>query len=160
MLSNSRRITGLIVGTTLIAATVAARSINESRDRKADRAAVEKTALNYVEGFYEGDTAKLVASIRPEFYKYGFYRRNTGERYQGSQMTWKGALDYARSVKQNQRFAPANAIKKIEVLDLADQTASVKLTATWGIDYMLLARFDGEWMISHVLWQSPPPSGD
>jgi hypothetical protein len=38
-----------------------------------------------------------------------------------------------------------------------DQTASAKLTAQWGIDYLLLARYDGRWMITHVLWQGPHP---
>jgi hypothetical protein len=37
-----------------------------------------------------------------------------------------------------------------------DQTASAKLTASWGIDYLLLAKYDGRWMITHVLWQTPP----
>ena len=33
--------------------------------------------------------------------------------------------------------------------------ACAKLRAQWGIDYLLLARFDGRWMITHVLWQGP-----
>ena len=50
------------------------------------------------------------------------------------------------------------APKTIEIFEVLDQTASAKLTARWGIDYLLLARYDGRWMISHVLWQSPPPA--
>lgn len=37
-----------------------------------------------------------------------------------------------------------------------NQTASAKLTAWWGTDYLLLAKYDGRWMIRQVLWQSPP----
>ncbi len=37
-----------------------------------------------------------------------------------------------------------------------DQTASVKLIAEWGIDYMHLAKYDGRWKIVNVLWQSHP----
>jgi hypothetical protein len=51
---------------------------------------------------------------------------------------------------------PADAPKGIDIYEVLDQTASVKLTASWGIDYMLLAKFDGRWMITHVLWQTPP----
>ena len=29
---------------------------------------------------------------------------------------------------------------------------SAKLTAWWGTDYVLLAKYDGRWMITHVLW--------
>jgi hypothetical protein len=35
-----------------------------------DSAAVRRAAMDYIEGFYEGDTAKLVRSIRPEVFKY------------------------------------------------------------------------------------------
>ena len=34
-------------------------------------------------------------------------------------------------------------------------TASAKLTAWWGTDYLLLARYEGRWMIRQVLWQTP-----
>ena len=45
---------------------------------------------------------------------------------------------------------------RITVYDVLDQTATAKLVAEWGIDYMHLAKFDGKWMIVNVLWQSPP----
>ena len=45
------------------------------------------------------------------------------------------------------------------MLDVLDQTAVAKVTANWGIDYMLLAKFDGRWKIVEILWQSHPPKG-
>jgi hypothetical protein len=33
-----------------------------------------------------------------------------------------------------------------------------KITAQWGIDYMQLAKFDGQWKILNIVWQSHPPS--
>jgi Putative lumazine-binding len=51
---------------------------------------------------------------------------------------------------------PKDAPKEVTILDVLDQTASVKLVAEWGVDYMRLAKFDGEWMIVNVLWQSQP----
>ena len=85
---------------------------------------VRRAVLDYVEGFYEGDTLKLQLSIRPN------------------------------RVRQNNRQAPATAPKDIVVYEAQDQTASAKLTATWGTDYLLLGKFDGKWMITHVLWQT------
>jgi hypothetical protein len=43
------------------------------------------------------------------------------------------------------------------VLEVLDQTAVAKVTASWGIDYMLLGKYDGAWKISQILWQSHPP---
>lgn len=124
----------------------------------ADREAVRQAVLDYVEGFYEGDSVKLARSVRPEVYKYGFFKDRDSTRYRGMQMTWPAFFNYARGIKANNRQAPATAPKTIEIYDVQDQTASVKLTAFWGTDYMLLGKYDGKWMISHVLWQGPLPT--
>jgi hypothetical protein len=120
-----------------------------------DREGVRRAVLDYVEGFYEGDTAKLVRGIRPDVYKYGFDWMDKEQKYVGERMTWDEILGYARRFKARGRPTPASAPKKVDLLDVQDQTASAKLTAWWGTDYVLLAKFDGQWMITSVLWQSP-----
>jgi hypothetical protein len=122
----------------------------------AERAAVERAVLDYVEGFYEGDTTKLVRSVRPEVVKYGFYVPPDSSRYVGEAMSWPEFLSYARNIRERNRPAPATAPKRVEIFDIQDQTASAKLTAWWGTDYLLLAKYDGHWMIRQVLWQSLP----
>lgn len=121
----------------------------------ADRDGVRLAALDYIEGFYEGDSTRFIRSVRPEVYKYGFYRDTTGS-YRGMQMQWQGFHNFANRVKRGQTRTPANAPKQVDILDVADQTAAVKVTAYWGIDYLLMAKYDDKWMISHILWQSPP----
>jgi hypothetical protein len=120
-----------------------------------DRRAVERAVLDYVEGFYEGDTAKLVRSVHPEVAKYGYYIPRDSSRYVGEAMPFAEFMSYANQVKARGRPAPADAPKRIEVYDVLDQTASAKLTAWWGTDYLLLAKVDGRWMIRQVLWQTP-----
>jgi hypothetical protein len=124
----------------------------------ADSIGVRAAVLDYVEGFYQGDSTRLVRSVRPEVYKYGFWRHRDSTSYRGSQMTWPAFHAYANRVKARGDGAPPNAPKQVELFDVQDQTAAAKLTAWWGTDYLLLARFDGRWMITHVLWQSPPPA--
>lgn len=121
-----------------------------------DREAVRRAVLDYVEGFYEGDSTKLARSVRPEIFKYGFWRPRDSTSYAGEQMAYAEFFAYARRVKQNNRPAPATAPKVVDVFEVQNQTASAKLTAFWGTDYLLLGKYDGKWMISSVLWQSPP----
>jgi hypothetical protein len=122
----------------------------------ADREAVRRAVLDYVEGFYEGDTAKLVRSVWPEVRKYG-YARAAGGDYRGMAMPFPaGFMNYANGVRSGRTKTPPAAPKDIALLDVQDQTASAKLTAWWGTDYLLLARENGRWMITHVLWQSTP----
>lgn len=137
----------------LVAAPVVAA---RAQTANADREGVRRAVLDYVEGFYEGDSTKHVRSIRPEVFKYGFFIPRDSSKYQGQQMTWSGFHNYTRNVRTNNRPAPANAPKDIVIYDVLDQTASAKLTAYWGIDYLLLAKYDGKWMVTHVLWQTPP----
>jgi len=40
---------------------------------------IERACLNYIEGFYEGDSSKLIASLKPSLYKIGYWKnKNTG----------------------------------------------------------------------------------
>ena len=143
-------IPSLIVLATLGAATRA------PAQQSSDREGVRRAVLDYVEGFYEGDTVKIVRSIRPEAKKYGFFIPRDSTRYAGEAMSFQEMIDYAKNVKARGRPTPATAPKQVDILDVADQTAAAKLTAWWGIDYLQLAKYDGKWMILHVLWQSPP----
>ena len=123
----------------------------------ADREAVRRTVLDYVEGFYEGDTTRLVRAMWPQVLKYGYSRTPAGT-YAGSTMAFpSGFMEYANGVRAGRYRTPPNAPKEIAIYDVQDQTASAKLTAWWGTDYLLLAKQDGRWKITHVLWQSPPP---
>ena len=123
----------------------------------ADREAVRAAVLDYVEGFYEGDSTRFVRSVSPEVFKTGYWRPRDSTTYRPSRMTWPEFHAYANRVRAQNRQQPATAVKEVVVFDVLDQTASAKLTAYWGVDYMLLAKQDGRWKVTHVLWQSPPP---
>ena len=70
-------------------------------------------------------------------------------------MTWRQALDYAKRVSEKKNFAKPGAPKKVEVLDIMNTIASAKVTAWWGVDYILLSKQDSTWMIEQVLWEGP-----
>lgn len=125
-----------------------------------DEEGVRRAVLNYVEGFYEGDSTKIAMGVFPEVNKRGFYipgNSDSGE-YEMSPMPFDEMFNYVRNVRERENFAPDSAPKKIEIYDVLDQTASVKLTAFWGSDYLLLAKRNGEWKIWQVLWQTAMPS--
>lgn len=117
---------------------------------------VARACLNYIEGFYEGDTTKLINSLMPTLYKFGYWKNKTTGTYgPDGQMTFRQALDYARKVMEKKKFAKADAPKKVEVLDIQNSIAAAKVTAFWGVDYILLSKQNGQWMIEQVLWEGP-----
>jgi hypothetical protein len=120
-----------------------------------DTITVTKAVMDYVDAFYYGDTMKIQNSISPTVVKFGYYRAKDKPTYEGEPMSFQQMLDYASSVKKKGVSANvANFPKRIEVLDAQDQTASAKLTAWWGTDYILLSKVNNKWMVTHVLWQS------
>lgn len=142
--------------TTLAIAGLFSLTTLASAQSDADREAVRRAALDYIEGFYEGDSTKHIRSIRPEVFKFGFWIPRDSTRYTGEQMPWPEFHAYTRRVRENKRFAPADAPKEVVIYEVLDQIASAKVTAFWGVDYLLMAKHGGKWMISHVLWQTPP----
>lgn len=123
---------------------------------EADKKGVEKACMNYIEGFYEGDTSKLKASLQPTLNKFGFWKNDkTGKYDQRPHMSYDRALAYASNVLEKKDFPKADAPKKVEVLDVGNSIASAKVTAWWGIDYMLLSKRGDKWMIEQVLWEGP-----
>ena len=122
----------------------------------ADRDGVRRAALDYLEGFYEGDSAKLVRSVRPDARKIGYYTSRGSTVYETEEMPYTAMIEYANNFRKNRRTTPATAPREVIVGEVNDQTATAKVVAWWGIDYLQLARYDGKWMIVNVMWQSPP----
>jgi hypothetical protein len=122
-----------------------------------DKQKVERACLDYIEGFYEGDTTKLIRSLKPSLYKFGYWRSDkTGKYESDGQMTFQAALTYANNVRIKKNFAKTDAPKQVIVFEVAEHIASAKVTAWWGIDYILLAREGDKWVIEQVLWEGPP----
>lgn len=124
---------------------------------ESDKEAVRKAGLGYIEGFYEGDASKLAKSLMPKMYKFGYgWNKKTGMYYKVGQMTYEQALNYAKDVKETKNFPKPGVPKEVEVLDVMNHIASVKVTAWWGVDYILLSKSSGKWMIEQVLWAGIP----
>jgi len=92
----------------------------------------------------------------PSLYKFGYWKdKTTGKYSSDGQMTYRQAIDYSKKVMSTKHFAKADSPKKVEVLDIQNTIASAKVTAWWGIDYILLSKQNDKWMIEQVLWEGP-----
>ena len=116
---------------------------------------VRAAVLDYVEGLYEVAPERIERSVHPNLTKIGWTRDPRGT-YQEHPLTYEQLVKAGQRYDRNGRV-PADAPKEITIYEVLDKTASVKLTAEWGIDYMHLAKLDGKWLILQVLWQGHPP---
>lgn len=120
----------------------------------ADREAVRQAALDYVEGVYNVQPERIQRSVHPSLVKRGFYRRDADGPYTEMPMSYEQLVNLAANWNKDKKRD--TSIKNVEVLDVLDQMAVAKVTASWGVDYLLLGKYDGTWKISLILWQSPP----
>ncbi len=120
-----------------------------------DRSAVRQACLDYVEGVYEVNPAKIERSVHPELAKRGFFVKKGETAYSPHTMTFAELVELSKNYNKAGKLAK-DAVKEVIVFDVVDQTASAKVTAVWGIDYIHLAKYDGKWKIINILWQTPP----
>lgn len=113
-----------------------------------DSAAIRATALDYIEGWYTGDGERMDRAVHPELAK-RLVRHDTGELVQ----TTAEALIVSTARGAGARTPPAERRTDVEILDVYENAASVRVTAHQWVDYMHLARVDGEWRIVNVLWE-------
>ena len=126
------------------------------QEANADREAVRQAVLDYVEGIYNVEPQRIERSVSPNLAKVGFYRPPAQTAYGPARaMAYQQLVEIAKTYNKEGKLRK-DAPKNIEIYDVLDQTATVKLTAEWGIDFMHLAKMDGKWMIVNVLWQSHP----
>lgn len=138
-------------------AVVTAPITTVAQTKEAERDAVRLAALDYVEGIYNVEPARIERSVHPTLVKRGFYKDTAAGPYLESPMTYEQLVRLAGN--WNKEKKRDTSIKDVAALDVLDQTAVAKVTAAWGIDYMQLAKFDGRWKIVQILWQSHPPKG-
>ncbi len=96
---------------------------------------------------------RIERSVHPGLAKRGFFV--TDKETTESTMSFAQFIEHTKTYNKDGQF-PADAPKEIVIYEVLDHTASAKLSAAWGIDYMHLAKYNGKWMIVHVLWQTHP----
>jgi len=115
--------------------------------------AVERALLDYVEAIELARPEYVERSVHRDLNKFGFSKsRETGE-YRRIPMTYERLVEISEQFLEK-GYVPANPVHSVEVFEVLDKTASAKLTAFWGVDYMHLVKDDGKWKIVQVLWQT------
>ncbi len=110
-----------------------------------DVAAVKATLTNYIEAYYSGDAARMESSLHPHYLKHTVSGPEGAAR-----MTEQTGLEMVQRVRSGKITPVAQRVQKITVLDVSGDLASAKLeTARW-VDYLTLARLNGEWKIVSV----------
>lgn len=151
-----RSLAALAAAAVLACATTAGVRAGAQAPAGADAAAVKQAALDYVDAIYNVKPELIERSVHPQLVKRGFYKKDASAPYVEMPMTYEQLLKLAASWNADGKRDLSR--KEVVVIEVLDQTAVAKVVANWGVDYMFLGKFDGQWKITQILWQSHPPS--
>jgi Putative lumazine-binding len=113
-----------------------------------DAQAVRVTVTDYIESYYAGDAARMEKSLHPHYLKH-VIKSSDGS----LKMTEKTGLQMVEDVRSHgpSDLPKSEQTEQITVLDVSKDTASAKLVTSHWVDYMTLAKWNGEWKIVSVV---------
>jgi hypothetical protein len=121
-----------------------------------DTAAIRQTALDYIEGYYEGDSARMERSLHPTLAKRIAYSDPGADgRSQLAEMSAMTLTQFTRD-KAGRPTPRAEQQKDITVFEVLGNAASARIVASTWIDFLHLSKFNGRWVIVNVLWEMKP----
>lgn len=129
-------------------------SISLFAQTDADREAIKRTALNYAEGWYEGNADKMESALHPDLAK-RIARTNDKGQTRLDQMSAMSLVQGTRAGFGKQTPKEEQQ-KDVTIFDITGGAAIVKLEMRDWVDYMHIAKSNGKWLIVNVLWELKP----
>lgn len=120
----------------------------------ADSSAIVATALDYIEGFYTSDAARMERALHPDLAK-RIVGDPAGPESRLQNMSAQQLID-ATAGGGADRIPDEAKKQDVSILDIYNNIASVRIDAGLWIDYLHVARWNGEWKIVNVLWEMAP----
>ncbi len=120
-----------------------------------DIPAIRQTALDYIEGFYDGDAARMERSLHPELAKRIVHPDPVSGRSHLAEMSALALLGFTRD-KASRPTPKAEQQKDITVFEVTGNAASARIVASTWVDHLHLSKFNGRWVIVNVLWEMKP----
>ncbi len=123
-----------------------------------EQGAIRKAVLDYVESCYSWEGHRMKRALHPKLAKRTAWTNpKTGRtrvyEYPASKLIHDVQAGWGGRRKGDRRAPLAARRAEVRILDRFKDMAVVRTAATWGVDYLSLAKVDGNWKIINVLWR-------
>ncbi|MDP9201753.1 MAG: nuclear transport factor 2 family protein [Gemmatimonadota bacterium] len=146
-----------IAYTTLLVLAISSTMVSAAGcQSSADSAAIKQTALDYIQGWYTGDGARMERALHPELAK-RIVRTDTSGNYRLDQQSAMTLVQNTR-IGGGKQTPAADRHDDVRILDIYRSAASVRINASYWVDYLQMAKWRGRWLIVNVLWELKPKS--
>ena len=116
-----------------------------------DSTGIRNAALDYIEGWYSANAERMERALHPALVK----RIQNSDTLGNVWIREMGASELVRGTRSGggSRTPPAQQRKDVRILDIFQNTATVRIDASTWIDYLQLVKWRGRWVILNVLWE-------
>ena len=127
-----------------------------SCQNQSDSAAIRQAALDYIQGWYAGDATRMEGALHPELAK----RIVRSDSLGNFRLDQQSAMTLVQNTRRGggKDTPAADRREDVRILDIYRNAASVRIDASYWIDYLQLAKWRGRWVIINVLWEFKPKS--
>ncbi|NTU51738.1 MAG: nuclear transport factor 2 family protein [Candidatus Aminicenantes bacterium] len=121
---------------------------------EATQSAVRQAALDYIEGWFEGNAERMDRALHPQLAKrLVAINPQTGQEM-FTHLTKEQMVEFTRKGGGSRLPADKRGIK-VTILDMTKTMAFVRSDCSQFIDYLTLAKCEGgQWKIVNVLWEN------
>lgn len=126
-------------------------SFGQSENQAQEKEAITKAALDYIEGWFEGNAERMDRALHSRLAKRMVVPNPQGGPERFIDLT-KDQMVEATGKGGGKAVAPEKRAVKVTVLDIYRGIASVRVDSVAYIDYLHLAKSEGGWKIVNVLW--------
>ncbi len=123
----------------------------QAADQAQEKEAITKAALDYIEGWFEGNAERMDRALHPRLAKRMVVPNPQGGPERFIDLT-KDQMVEATGKGGGKTVAPEKRGIKVTILDIYRGIASVRVDSVAYIDYLHLAQSEGGWKIVNVLW--------
>jgi len=118
----------------------------------ADSAAIRATALDYIEGWYTNNAARMERALHPKLAKRMVWADSTGK----SHLMDLTAMELIQGTRAHPPVPQAERRKDVQILSTFGNAAVVRIDATEWVDYIQQIKWNGSWKIVNVVWENRP----
>ena len=131
-------------------------SIKSKAQSAADTLAINKTILNYLEGYYTGDELRMEKALFRDLAKRFITPERNGKN-EIKHMTAMQLVEYTRR-KNDDTPKKGTLITKIKIFEIYDKVAIARSEGDKinFVDFFHLGKVNGEWKIVNVIWAFEP----
>jgi len=108
--------------------------------------AIVATALDYYEGWFDGEPDRMERALHPELAKRALTPERTIDNTTAEEMVEGTRAGMGKARK------PAELKLQVDVDDVHGSIASARVTSNVYVDYLQLVKTDGRWQILNALW--------